>query len=209
MEGEDLAASICGLIDCEKVVPSEIVVDKDDETLVLVFYEAFGVGDELTALSNMHVFEETINGDFKTVSFEESPLMSTYLVVFAVGLFDYIKETTSDDMVVVPNLSGGAMEDYGLSTYREAELLHETEILDEISEVYNPNKVGERNKTESLVHMKRSYMTDNVSQLIVGDDDMGLGHDLEDVFGDIKDFSTALWRIYELKTTRLSQELAE
>ncbi|GKF46739.1 hypothetical protein Tco_0136541, partial [Tanacetum coccineum] len=38
--------------------------------------------------------------------------------------------------------------------------------------------------------------TDNVSQLTVGDDDMGMAHDLEDVFGDMKDFATALWRRY-------------
>ncbi|GJT35589.1 hypothetical protein Tco_0926008 [Tanacetum coccineum] len=39
---EDLAAFICGLSDCEKVDPSEVVVGKDDETLVLVFDEALG-----------------------------------------------------------------------------------------------------------------------------------------------------------------------
>ncbi|GJU94310.1 aminopeptidase M1-like protein isoform X1 [Tanacetum coccineum] len=172
-----------------KVVPSEVVVDKDDETLMLVFDEALGVGDgvleikftgvtfkipvgnvpsELTALSNMPVSEETIDRDFKTVSFEESPLMSTYLVAVMVGLFDYIKETTFDgikvrayclvgksekgklalsilvksielytkyfsmpyilpkiDMVAVPDFLGGAMENYRLITYREAELLHD------------------------------------------------------------------------------------
>nr|GEZ86486.1 aminopeptidase M1-like isoform X1 [Tanacetum cinerariifolium] len=88
----------------QKVVPSEVVVDKDDEMLVLVFDEALHVRDgvleikfngvlsehmkgfyqgiyvdggatfktvgnvtsELIALSNMHVSEETIDGDFKT-----------------------------------------------------------------------------------------------------------------------------------------------
>ncbi|GKA96857.1 hypothetical protein Tco_0818952 [Tanacetum coccineum] len=85
----------------------------------------------------------------------------------------------------------------------------ETKIVDEIPEVYNPNEVGEKNEIESLVHMKRSYMTDNVSQLTVGDDDMGMAHDLEDVSGDMKDFATNLWRRYELKITCLSQELAE
>ncbi|GKE39356.1 aminopeptidase M1-like protein isoform X1 [Tanacetum coccineum] len=285
------------------MVPSEVVVDKDDETFVLVFDEALGVGDgmtyvdggdtfkipvsnvptKLTALSNMPVSEETIDGDFKTVSFEESPLMSTYLVSVVVGLFDHIEETTSDgikvraycpvgkskkgkltlsiqNMVVVADFSGEAMENYGLITYREflIAVTHEfghqwfgnlvtlewwtylwlnegfatwvsylktdiffsewniwTQFLemtaDEIPEVYNPNEVGEseRNKTKSLVYMKRFYMTDNVSQLTVGDDDMGMAHALEDVFGDMKDFYTALWRRYELKTTRLSQELAE
>nr|GEV82139.1 hypothetical protein [Tanacetum cinerariifolium] len=45
MECEDLATSIGLLSDCEKVVPSEVVVDKDDEMLMLVFVEALGVGD--------------------------------------------------------------------------------------------------------------------------------------------------------------------
>ncbi|GJV04277.1 integrase, catalytic region, zinc finger, CCHC-type containing protein [Tanacetum coccineum] len=301
--GEDLAASICGLSDCEKVVPSEVVVDKDDETLVLVFDEALGVGDgvleiktyvdggvtfkipvgnvpsELTALSNMPVSEETIDGDFKTVSFEESPLMSTYLVAVVVGLFDYIEETTSDGIKVRAYCSVGKSEkgklalsisvksielytntpntlrlsiavthefghqwfgnlvtlewwtylwlNEGFATwvsYLETDSFFsewniwtqflemtagETEILNEIPDVYNPNEVGERNETESLVYIKRSYMTDNVSQLTVCDDDLGMAHDFEDVFRDMKDFSTALWRRYELKTTRLSQELTE
>ncbi|XP_076884989.1 aminopeptidase M1-like [Bidens hawaiensis] len=123
---------------------------------------------ELTSLSNMPVSEETINGDFKTVCFQESPLMSTYLVAVVVGLFDYIEETTPGgirvrsycpvgkseygklalsiavksielytkyfsmpyalpklDMVGVPDFGAGAMENYGLITFRETELLHD------------------------------------------------------------------------------------
>ncbi|KAK1434223.1 hypothetical protein QVD17_11142 [Tagetes erecta] len=123
---------------------------------------------ELTALSNMPVFDETINGDFKTVCFEETPIMSTYLVAVVVGLFDYIEETTPGgirvrsycpvgksekgklalniavkslelytkyfampyalpklDMVAVPDFPAGAMENYGLITFRETELLHD------------------------------------------------------------------------------------
>nr|GEX96101.1 aminopeptidase M1-like isoform X1 [Tanacetum cinerariifolium] len=156
-----LAQCLSSLSQYKKVVPSEVVVDKDDETLVLVFDEALHVGDgvleikfsgvlnehvngfyqgcfpcwdqpalkacdaQLTALSNMPVSDETIDGDFKTVSFEEASLMSTYLVAVVVGFFDYIEETTSDVMVAVPDFSGGSMENYGLITYREAELLHD------------------------------------------------------------------------------------
>nr|GEY25463.1 ribonuclease H-like domain, reverse transcriptase, RNA-dependent DNA polymerase [Tanacetum cinerariifolium] len=50
MECEDLAASISLLTNCEKVVPSKVVVDKDDEMLMLVFDEALGVGDEIHSL---------------------------------------------------------------------------------------------------------------------------------------------------------------
>ncbi|KAH6793241.1 aminopeptidase M1 [Perilla frutescens var. hirtella] len=217
----------------QKYVPSDIVVDSDDEILVLVFEEVLEVGyglleiefsgvlnehlqglyrctysdkgekknmvatqfeavdarrcfpcwdepalkatfkitlenipSELTALSNMPISEEKVHGHLKTVHFEESILMSTYLVAFVVGLFDYVEDTTNDgikvrsycpvgksekgkfaldiamktldffkmyfstpyplpkmDMVSVPEFCGGAMENYGLITFQEAELL--------------------------------------------------------------------------------------
>nr|XP_043614799.1 aminopeptidase M1-like isoform X2 [Erigeron canadensis] len=202
-----------------KVVPSEVLVESDDEILVLAFDEALSVGDgvlainfngllnqhmkgfykgtyvdggvkknmavtqfepadarrcfpcwdepalkatfritvgnvpsELTALSNMPVSEESLDAEFKTVCFEESPIMSTYLVAIVVGLFDYIEEMTHDgikvraycpvgksekgryfampyalpklDMVAVPDFPG-AMENYGLITFCESEMLHD------------------------------------------------------------------------------------
>ncbi|XP_042022611.1 aminopeptidase M1-like [Salvia splendens] len=217
----------------QKYVPSDIVVDSDDEILVLVFEEVLEVGcglleiefsgvlnehlkglyrctysdkgekknmaasqfeavdarrcfpcwdepalkatfkitlenipSELTALSNMPVSEEKVHGLLKTVHFEESILMSTYLVAVVVGLFDFVEDTTEDgikvrsycpvgksdkgkfaldiaiktlnffkmyfstpyplpklDMVAVPEFAGGAMENYGLITFRESELL--------------------------------------------------------------------------------------
>nr|GEU30367.1 polypyrimidine tract-binding protein homolog 2 isoform X4 [Tanacetum cinerariifolium] len=172
------------------MVPSKVVVDKDDETLVLVFDKALDVGDgvleatfktignvpsELTALSNVPVSEETIDGDFKTMSFEESPLMSTYLVAVVVAFphfrathpagikvhayypvgksekgklalrisvksidlytnrtenyrlscFEFFKIFLDALHIAVPDFSGGTMENYGLITYREAELLQD------------------------------------------------------------------------------------
>nr|GEW36982.1 coiled-coil domain-containing protein 97 [Tanacetum cinerariifolium] len=61
MECEDLAASIGLLSDCEKVVPSEVVVDKDDEMLVLVFDDALGVGDEIHSLLREGVSADNIS----------------------------------------------------------------------------------------------------------------------------------------------------
>lgn len=48
----------------------------------------------------MPVINEKFDGDVKTVYFAESPIMSTYLVAVVVGLFDYIKDTTSDGMPI-------------------------------------------------------------------------------------------------------------
>lgn len=54
------------------------------------------VPSELVALSNMPVLEEKVNGNLKTVSYQESPIMSTYLVAVVVGLFDFVEDQTPD-----------------------------------------------------------------------------------------------------------------
>lgn len=68
---------------------------------VLFFFQAkfkltLEVPSDLVALSNMPVVKETVSGPTKTVYYEESPLMSTYLVAIVVGLFDYIESSTSE-----------------------------------------------------------------------------------------------------------------
>lgn len=44
----------------------------------------------------MPVEEEKVTGNLKTVHYQESPIMSTYLVAIVVGLFDYVEDHTSD-----------------------------------------------------------------------------------------------------------------
>ncbi|CAB4266557.1 unnamed protein product [Prunus armeniaca] len=58
------------------------------------------VPSELVALSNVPIVEEKVDGHLKTVSFQESPIMSTYLVAVVVGLFDYVEDHTSDGVKV-------------------------------------------------------------------------------------------------------------
>ncbi|XP_043706701.1 aminopeptidase M1-like isoform X3 [Telopea speciosissima] len=140
----------------------------DEPALKATFKITMEVPSEFTALSNMPVIDEKLNGHLKTVSFDETPTMSTYLVAFVVGLFDYVEDITSDgikvraycpvgesekgklaldiavrvldlykkffsmpytlpklDMVAIPDFCFGAMENYGLITFRENELLHD------------------------------------------------------------------------------------
>ncbi|KAH7547130.1 hypothetical protein FEM48_Zijuj01G0276600 [Ziziphus jujuba var. spinosa] len=140
----------------------------DEPALKATFKITLDVPSELVALSNMPVINEKHDGNIKTVYFEETPIMSTYLVGIVVGRFDYIEDTAADgvkvrvhcpvgksdkgefalhvavktldyftkyfsmpyslpklDMVGVPEFSAGAMENYGLITYRENELLYD------------------------------------------------------------------------------------
>jgi len=57
---------------------------------------------ELIALSNMPIIDEKLTGNVKTVYFDESPLMSTYLVAVVIGLFDYVEDTTADGVYAHP-----------------------------------------------------------------------------------------------------------
>ncbi|XP_071721787.1 aminopeptidase M1 [Rutidosis leptorrhynchoides] len=140
----------------------------DEPACKATFKITLEVPSELVALSNMPVVEEKVNGDLKTVCYQESPIMSTYLVAAVVGLFDYVEDHTPDgikvrvycqvgkadqgkfaldvavktlglykeyfatpyslpklDMIAIPDFSAGAMENYGLVTYRETALLYD------------------------------------------------------------------------------------
>ncbi|XP_033126346.1 puromycin-sensitive aminopeptidase-like [Anneissia japonica] len=121
------------------------------------------------ALSNMNITEEnphSTDGTLKEVTFARTPIMSTYLLAFIVGDFDYVEDTSSDgvlvrvytpinkkeqgdfalhvavktlpfykdyfgiayplpkmDLIAIPDFAAGAMENWGLVTYRETALL--------------------------------------------------------------------------------------
>jgi len=122
------------------------------------------------ALSNMPVVKENIEGDLKVTTYDRTPIMSTYLVAFVIGEFDYVEgkdrngvlirtytpvgkkaqgEFSLDvaiktlpfyndyfeipyplpklDLIAIPDFSAGAMENWGLVTYRETALLVDPE----------------------------------------------------------------------------------
>lgn len=140
----------------------------DEPACKATFKITLEVPSELVALSNMPVIEERVDGKLKTVCYQESPIMSTYLVAAVVGLFDFVEDHTPDgikvrvycqvgkasqgkfaldvavktlglykeyfatpyplpklDMIAIPDFAAGAMENYGLVTYRETALLYD------------------------------------------------------------------------------------
>ncbi|CAM8971003.1 unnamed protein product [Rhodiola kirilowii] len=72
----------------------------DEPAFKATFTMTLDVPSHLMALSNMPVINETIAGLIKTVYFQKSPLMSTYLVAVAIGHFDHIEGHTSDGIKV-------------------------------------------------------------------------------------------------------------
>jgi aminopeptidase N len=139
-----------------------------DEPAVKARFEiTLTVPHDYIALSNMPEIDEIKNEDgSKTVKFDTTPVVSSYLVAFVVGKFEFVEGVTENgikfrvfttpgklhlgtfaldvgikvltyfekyydipyplpkqDMIAIPDFSMGAMENWGLITYRETALL--------------------------------------------------------------------------------------
>ncbi|KAG0221509.1 hypothetical protein BGW41_006729 [Actinomortierella wolfii] len=149
----------------------------DEPAIKATFAISLDVPSELTALSNMPIKELTaVEPERITYHFETTPIMSTYLVAFAVGEFEYVETTTTKlekpvvcrvyttpgqkeqgrfaleitpkileyfteifgteyplpklDQIAIPDFDAGAMENWGLITYRTIALLFDEKTSD-------------------------------------------------------------------------------
>lgn len=68
----------------------------DEPALKATFAVHITVDAALTVLGNMPEESTEQNGDLKTVTFERTPKMSTYLLAWAVGEFEYVESFTQD-----------------------------------------------------------------------------------------------------------------
>jgi len=135
-----------------------------DEPAVKATFDMIVTGPkDRVILSNMPEVSSVEEGNTKTVTFDRTPIMSSYLVAVVVGEFDYVESKTCDgisvrvytpmgkkeqgqfaldcgvrslefytkffnipyplkkyDMVGIPDFAMGAMENWGLVTYRES-----------------------------------------------------------------------------------------
>ncbi|XP_056167081.1 aminopeptidase M1-like isoform X6 [Syzygium oleosum] len=72
----------------------------DEPACKATFKITLDVPSDLVALSNMPIVDEKVQGHVKTIFYQESPIMSTYLVAVVVGFFDYVEDHTSDGVKV-------------------------------------------------------------------------------------------------------------
>ncbi|KAF7633111.1 Aminopeptidase [Meloidogyne graminicola] len=166
-KGEDGNRKMLASTQFESVYARRAFPCFDEPTYKAEFDIKLEVDEKLTALSNMNVTEEkNIGNGKKVVTFARTPFMSTYLVAFAVGEFEYIESKTKDgcivrvytvpgkkdkghyalsvaiksiewfsewfgikmplpkcDLIAIPEFSMGAMENWGLITFREVRIL--------------------------------------------------------------------------------------
>jgi len=152
----------------------------DEPAVKAIFEITLVIPTDRVGLSNMLPVDEKVEGSKKTIKFAPSPIMSTYLVAFVVGEFEYLEDTTAEgvkvrvytpigrkeegrfallvgkktlsyfteyfgipyplpkmDMIAIADFSAGAMENWGLVTYRETALL-----CDEKSPVSSKQRVA-------------------------------------------------------------------
>ncbi|CAH1790124.1 unnamed protein product, partial [Owenia fusiformis] len=138
----------------------------DEPAVKATFDVTLTVPSNRVALSNMPVKSESVEGELKTLSYERTPVMSTYLLAYCVGEYDYVEAKDADgvlvrvytpvgkqeqgqfalevavktlpfykeyfqiayplpkmDLIAIADFAAGAMENWGLVTYRETALL--------------------------------------------------------------------------------------
>ncbi|KAJ8448240.1 hypothetical protein Cgig2_025164 [Carnegiea gigantea] len=84
--------------------------------------------------------------------------------------------------------------------------------VEDIQEAHSKKESGPGGHMESVISLKKSYVAQDMNQaseLSTGGDKLGKVQNLVQQFNDTQMSAAAVWRKYELRTSRLSQELAE
>ncbi|KAK4348719.1 hypothetical protein RND71_031474 [Anisodus tanguticus] len=93
-----------------------------------------------------------------------------------------------------------------------SEMMNTEEQQESPSEVDIRDDTGVPSLSQSLISVKTAFLSEDInrlSELSVDDDYLGKARNLEEVSSEMRKNAATLWKTYELRTTRLSQELAE
>jgi len=83
---ENMAVTQFEATDCRRAFPCW-----DEPALKATFDVSLTTSKEFVHLGNMNVKDERIQGSSKTTTFATTPIMSTYLVAWAIGDFEYVE----------------------------------------------------------------------------------------------------------------------
>ena len=111
----------------------------DEPNLKATFDFAIEIPEDQVALSNMPEKEVTRVKDkdgFKVISFEKSPIMSTYLLAWAFGDFEYLEDFT-DRKYNGKHLPVRVYTTKGLKSQARYALDHAPQIIDYFSEIFD------------------------------------------------------------------------
>jgi aminopeptidase N len=111
----------------------------DEPNLKATFDFQIQIPEDQVALSNMPVRKEFQTGNgLKTVVFERTPKMSTYLLAWAVGDFEYVETFTQRRYKNGKSLPVRVYTTRGLKDQGSFALEHAHQIVDYFSDVWQP-----------------------------------------------------------------------
>lgn len=84
----------------EPVAARKVFPCADEPALKSIFQISVTVPEDRDVVSNMEPIKVVHDGPLKTVSFDETPLMSSYLLAMVVGNFEVVEDKTESGVVV-------------------------------------------------------------------------------------------------------------
>ncbi|XP_031091675.1 midasin [Ipomoea triloba] len=124
---------------------------------------------------------------------------------------DYASEMELDKLQLQPQPIVSSASNFSNDIEMQLEKLETEKQIEPSAQEDKGYDDGPSSSSLNLVSVKRNYLSEDINQvsnLSVNDENLGKAWNLEGTTGDLN-VAAALWKRYELLTTRLSQELAE